>query len=50
MSRGPVSQTSERLAVSADDIFSICWTSGTEAVPKGCPLSHNNTSVRCALQ
>jgi acyl-CoA synthetase (AMP-forming)/AMP-acid ligase II len=29
-------------AVTADDIFTICWTSGTEAEPKGCPLSHNN--------
>ena len=28
--------------VLADDIFSLCWTSGTEAEPKGCPLSHNN--------
>lgn len=26
----------------ANDIFSLCWTSGTEAEPKGCPLSHNN--------
>jgi acyl-CoA synthetase (AMP-forming)/AMP-acid ligase II len=50
MSRGPVSQTSERLAVSADDIFTICWTSGTEAVPKGCPLSHNNWKGMALLQ
>jgi acyl-CoA synthetase (AMP-forming)/AMP-acid ligase II len=28
--------------VSADDIFTLCWTSGTEAEPKGCPMSHNN--------
>lgn len=27
--------------VSADDIFTICWTSGTEARPKGVPRSHN---------
>ena len=26
----------------ANDIFTLCWTSGTEAEPKGCPLSHNN--------
>ncbi|HUW64136.1 MAG TPA: class I adenylate-forming enzyme family protein [Spirochaetia bacterium] len=35
----------DRLAavrVDADDLFTICWTSGTEAEPKGCPLSHNN--------
>jgi acyl-CoA synthetase (AMP-forming)/AMP-acid ligase II len=29
-------------AVSADDIFTICWTSGTEGVPKGVPRSHNH--------
>lgn len=28
--------------VSADDIFTICWTSGTEGVPKGVPRSHNH--------
>ena len=25
----------------ANDIFTICWTSGTEAEPKGVPRSHN---------
>lgn len=27
--------------VTPDDIFTICWTSGTEAQPKGVPRSHN---------
>lgn len=27
---------------SANDIFTICWTSGTEAEPKGVPRSHNH--------
>ena len=27
--------------VSANDVFTICWTSGTEASPKGVPRSHN---------
>lgn len=27
--------------VTADDVFTICWTSGTEASPKGVPRSHN---------
>ena len=27
--------------ITADDIFTICWTSGTEAQPKGVPRSHN---------
>lgn len=26
----------------ANDIFTICWTSGTEARPKGVPRSHNH--------
>jgi len=28
--------------VSPDEIFSVCWTSGTEAKPKGVPRTHNN--------
>ena len=27
--------------ISADDIFTICWTSGTTGTPKGVPRSHN---------
>lgn len=29
-------------AVSADDVYTICWTSGTVAAPKGVPRTHNN--------
>jgi acyl-CoA synthetase (AMP-forming)/AMP-acid ligase II len=29
-------------AVSADDILTVCWTSGTEGAPKGVPRSHNH--------
>ena len=28
--------------VSADEIYTICWTSGTESAPKGVPRTHNN--------
>jgi acyl-CoA synthetase (AMP-forming)/AMP-acid ligase II len=28
--------------VDADDVFTICWTSGTTGVPKGVPRSHNH--------
>lgn len=27
--------------ITADDVVTICWTSGTEASPKGVPRSHN---------
>ena len=32
-------------AVTANDVFTICWTSGTEAIPKGVPRSHNEWLV-----
>lgn len=31
-----------RHPIDADDVFTICWTSGTVAEPKGVPRSHNN--------
>lgn len=31
----------KQLDVTANDIFTICWTSGTEGKPKGVPRSHN---------
>ena len=37
------------IRVDADDIFTLCWTSGTEADPKGCPLSHNNWRCQAAI-
>lgn len=29
-------------SVDANEVFTICWTSGTEAEPKGVPRSHNH--------
>ncbi|MDP3867552.1 class I adenylate-forming enzyme family protein [Phenylobacterium sp.] len=34
-------EAAEAARVTADDIATICWTSGTEAEPKGVPRSHN---------
>lgn len=31
----------ERIGLTANDVFTICWTSGTEARAKGVPRSHN---------
>ncbi len=31
----------KKAAVSPNDVFTICWTSGTEAEPKGVPHTHN---------
>ena len=31
-----------RWPVTADDLHTLCWTSGTEGEPKGVPRSHNN--------
>lgn len=43
------SQSAFRVPVEANDIFTLCWTSGTEADPKGCPLSHNNWIFQCKM-
>ncbi len=38
-------QAERKAAVTANDVFTICWTSGTEAAPKGVPRSHNEWLV-----
>ena len=32
----------DKIEIDANDLFNIEWTSGTEAEPKACPMSHNN--------
>lgn len=43
------SEVLPKTRVDANDIFTICWTSGTEAEAKGCPLSHNNWIFQCNM-
>ena len=43
--RQRIAQAERSAAVTANDVFSICWTSGTEAAPKGVPRSHNEWLV-----
>lgn len=50
MMTGQVTGKLDQVVVDPNDIFTICWTSGTEANPKGCPLSHNNWSGMAAVQ
>ncbi|MEO6625725.1 MAG: class I adenylate-forming enzyme family protein [Burkholderiaceae bacterium] len=40
-----LAQAQRAAAVTANDVFTICWTSGTEARPKGVPRSHNEWLV-----
>ena len=39
--RQRVVQAAREAAIDANDVVTICWTSGTEAAPKGVPRSHN---------
>ena len=32
----------DAIEIDANDVFSLCWSSGTESNSKGCPMSHNN--------
>ena len=38
---GALADALEMSPVTADDLVTICWTSGTEADPKGVPRNHN---------
>jgi long-subunit acyl-CoA synthetase (AMP-forming) len=43
--RQRLTRAEREAAVTANDVFTICWTSGTEARPKGVPRSHNEWLV-----
>lgn len=43
--RARLAQAERAAAVTANDVFTVCWTSGTEASPKGVPRSHNEWLV-----
>jgi acyl-CoA synthetase (AMP-forming)/AMP-acid ligase II len=41
--QGPVRrQLLDAVRIDPNDVFTLCWTSGTESLPKGTPVSHNN--------
>jgi acyl-CoA synthetase (AMP-forming)/AMP-acid ligase II len=42
-----VTQYCDDLKTSGNDIYTICWTSGTTGKPKGVPRSHNHWFVQC---
>ena len=41
-SRASLQEHVAALGVSADDVATVCWTSGTEGMPKGVPRTHNH--------
>ncbi len=49
MARTPPDPRLDRIPVEGNDVFTLCWTSGTEAQSKGCPLSHNNWRCQAAM-
>ncbi|MBV1915709.1 MAG: acyl--CoA ligase [Pseudomonadales bacterium] len=36
----------DQIPIDANDTYTLCWSSGTESHPKGCPMSHNNWFVQ----
>ncbi|MDD2672646.1 MAG: class I adenylate-forming enzyme family protein [Syntrophales bacterium] len=49
MSKGAVTGKLDSIRIDPNDAFTLCWSSGTEAEPKGCPLSHNNWLFQASL-
>lgn len=49
--RAAVAQRNRAAAIDANEVFTITWTSGTEARPKGVPKTHNHwicAGIACA--
>ena len=49
MTKGEVTGKLDQIRIDPNDVFTLCWSSGTEAEPKGCPLSHNNWLFQSTL-
>ena len=49
MTKGEVTGKLDQIRIDPNDAFTLCWSSGTEAEPKGCPLSHNNWLFQSSL-
>ena len=43
--RAAAQQAATQAQITADEVVTVCWTSGTEARPKGVPRSHNEWIV-----
>ena len=50
MAKGQVTGKLDKIKIDANDAFTLCWSSGTEAKPKGCPMSHNNWMCQTTIQ
>lgn len=50
MSKGEITGALDKIKIDANDVFTLSWSSGTEAQSKGCPLSHNNWYIQAGLQ
>ena len=50
MSKGDVTGKLDSIPLDANDVFTLNWSSGTEARPKGCPASHNNWVIMAQMQ
>jgi acyl-CoA synthetase (AMP-forming)/AMP-acid ligase II len=49
LAKGNATGKLDQIKIDPNDIFTLCWSSGTEAEPKGCPLSHNNWTIAARL-